>query len=544
MTYKPKPIDSSHIKLSKDLENLAEILARNTHDVWAQERIAEGWDFGIQRNDARREHPDLVPYENLSESERNYDRQTARETIKALLARGYRIEAPERSAFREGDSSVSKENKGTEARSVEMNLASEDKATIFKLWAGRDLRFDLRSPQTYRAVAERLLRVGEPLVAYDVASEGLRVFAHDTRLRQLQALALGRSGAIEIANAELKRLYDEGSRDEETLGMLASTHKSMALEASDPIVEKGHLALAYTYYAEAYRLTAKYYSGINAATMAVLLGNKSQVEALAREVEEICRHDVDESKMSHPDIYWLLATQGEAALILGKWDEAQEHYEKAMRIAGKSWGDRQTSFRQARLLVKALGGDGERLQRWFQIPRVVIFVGHMIDQPERPLARFPAQLESVVFAAVRDRLKELDAGFGYASAACGSDILFHEVMLELGGGINVCLPYSRADFVTDSVNIVPGADWSSRFDRVLARASSVEEVSPERLFGGSIIYDYANRILHGTASERADQLGVELIFLAVWNKKPGDGPYGTASTRQTMAKIWPFDRSY
>jgi class 3 adenylate cyclase/tetratricopeptide (TPR) repeat protein len=528
MTYKPKPIDISFTKLPKDIHELTEILARNTHDLWAQKRIAEGWNFGLQRDDAHKKHPCLVPYDDLPDSEKNYDRQTAMEAIKALLARGYRIEPPAKNVTDECLNSNEKEL--VESRSIKTDFASQDKATLLSLWAERDRKLDLHSSQTYCALAERLLRVGEPLIAYDVTSGGLRLFDQDVRLRQLLSLALARSGAIELANSGLKRLYDEGSRDEETLGMLASTHKSIALASADPAAEKGHLAQAYACYAEAYKLTGKYYSGINAATMAVLLGDKSRAEALARDIQEICKHEMEESKISCSDVYWLLATQGEAALILGNWDLAEKCYEKAVQIAGKLWGDRQTSLRQARLLAKALGGDQERVERWFRMPRVVVFVGHMIDRPGRSSPRFPPQLEPAVFAAIRDRLKDMHAGFGYASAACGSDILFHEAMLELGGEIHVCLPYNRADFVTDSVDLVPGDDWPLRFDRVLAQDPDVHVVSPERLFGGSIIYDYANRILHGSASERAEQLGVDLIFLAVWDKKPGDGPFGTEST--------------
>lgn len=536
MTYKPKPIDTSRIELPKDIDELTEILAENTHDLWAQKRIAEGWEYGAQRDDIRKQHPSLVPYDELPESEKNYDRQTSLEAIKALLARGYRIERLTRSDHR-GDETplpTDKTRAGTESPAA--NLASADRQTILALWADRNLGLDCHSPQTCRDVAERLLRVGEPLVAYDAASEGLRVFEQDVRLRQLRALALARSGAVELANAEFKRLYDEGFHDEETVAMLASTHKNIALASADPDVERRHLGDAYAYYNEAYRLTGKYYSGINAATMAALLGDKSRAQALARDIQKICQQVMEESKVNSSDLYWLVATQGEAALILGNWELAQKCYEKAMQIAGRNWGDRQTSLRQARLLVNALGGSAKLIESWLRIPNVVVFVGHMIDRPGRPSPRFPPQLESAVFAAIQSRLKKLDAGFGYAAAACGSDILFHEAMLGRGGEIHVGLPYNRKDFVTDSVDIVPGADWPARFNRVLVRDPNVQVVTPERLYGGSIVYDYANRILQGSAVERADQLGVKLTHLAVWDKKPGDGPFGTASNIQRWRK--------
>ncbi|MFZ3216645.1 MAG: RyR domain-containing protein [Candidatus Acidiferrales bacterium] len=536
MTYKPKSIDTSRIELPKDIEELTEILAENTHDLWAEKRIAEGWKYGTRRDDIRKQHPGLVPYEELPEPEKNYDRQTSLEAIKALLARGYGIERPTRSALHVDATPLPRDKTRAGTESVAASLASADKQTILALWADRNLGFDRHSPQTYRAVAERLLRVGEPLVAYDAASEGLRVFEQDVRLRQLRALALARSGAVEIANAEFKRLYDEGFHDEETLGMLASTHKTIALASAGPEIERRHLADAYAYYYEAYKLTGKYYSGINAATMATLLGDKSRAEELARDIQKICQQEMEESKINSSDLYWLAATQGEAALILGNWDLAQKCYEKAMQIAGRNWGDRQTSLRQARLLVNALGGSAKLIESWLRIPNVVVFVGHMIDRPGRLSPRFPPQLESATFAAIRNRLKKLDAGFGYASAACGSDILFHEAILERGGEIHVSLPFNREDFVADSVDIVPGADWPTRFDRLLMRDPGVRVVTPERLYGGSIVYDYGNRILQGLAAERADQLGARLICLAVWDRKSGDGPFGTASTVQRWRK--------
>ena len=91
MSYKPRPIDTSHIKLSPEIHNLTEALSKNTHEVWAQERMAQGWRFGPERNDQRKEHPSLIPYEQLPEKEKVYDRNTAMETVRAVLALGYRI---------------------------------------------------------------------------------------------------------------------------------------------------------------------------------------------------------------------------------------------------------------------------------------------------------------------------------------------------------------------------------------------------------------------------------------------------------------------
>lgn len=91
MTYTPKPIETSAITLPDDLLELTERLAESTHAHWAAQRMAEGWTYGKARDDAAKKHPDLVPYADLSDSEKQYDRTTAMETLKAVLALGYEI---------------------------------------------------------------------------------------------------------------------------------------------------------------------------------------------------------------------------------------------------------------------------------------------------------------------------------------------------------------------------------------------------------------------------------------------------------------------
>ena len=90
--YSPKPLDTSGVKLSTALLELTELLAKNTHEVWARQRIADGWKYGETRNDAQKLHPCLVHYEELPESEKEYDRNTAMETLKAIKKLGFRIQ--------------------------------------------------------------------------------------------------------------------------------------------------------------------------------------------------------------------------------------------------------------------------------------------------------------------------------------------------------------------------------------------------------------------------------------------------------------------
>lgn len=92
LTYVPKPIDTSDVILPENVLALAEKLAENTHEVWAQGRINDGWSYGEQRDDASKKHPCLIPYDELSESEKEYDRATAMETLKLIIKLGFEID--------------------------------------------------------------------------------------------------------------------------------------------------------------------------------------------------------------------------------------------------------------------------------------------------------------------------------------------------------------------------------------------------------------------------------------------------------------------
>ena len=88
-TYTPKPIELSDVELTADLNGLREAIAENAHEIWAENRQAEGWTYGPQRDDEKLLHPDMVPYSQLPEGEKEYDREMAMKTIKLLKKLGY-----------------------------------------------------------------------------------------------------------------------------------------------------------------------------------------------------------------------------------------------------------------------------------------------------------------------------------------------------------------------------------------------------------------------------------------------------------------------
>ncbi len=536
MDYKPRSIDTSRVVLTPEIARLSEVLSKNTHENWSRLRFADGWRLGPHRDDQKKEHPNLVPYEQLQEAERQYDRQTAMESIKALLAMGYTIQPPTGTQISsEGTLSVMPDGL-TSALHLLRDSSQSDFAMLRGLWRAHDPEVWSADPDPYRLLAERLLKLGEPLLAYDVAAEGMKSFPHDLRLRQLLALALARSGAAGPAKTVLEKLYEDGYRDEETLGLLARTHKDLAREERDSSAATSHLFRAYEFYSQGYEVTGGYWSGINAATLALLLGHRESAASLASLVKEQCRQRLKEQSETSGERYWLISTLGQAALLTGDWSEAEDWYRQAVELGRGDWGSLQSTRHTARLVMQCGTPPGEecdkgaRIEQLFQFPSVVVFAGHMIDRADRPTPRFPPELEPAIKAAITRCLKKLNAGFGYASGACGSDILFHEAMLEMKGESHVVLPYEKELFIKESVDVVPGADWAKRLEKVMARATDTLELSKQPQMGGGVSYEFANLMLHGLASVRAQQLETKMVPVAVWDRHAGIGAGGTGGT--------------
>ena len=92
LDYIPEPMDLSLVDLPESLIQLSERIAENVHEVWAKARIDEGWTYGEKRDDIHKKHPCLVPYDELPEEEKEFDRNTAMNTIKMVKKLGFRIE--------------------------------------------------------------------------------------------------------------------------------------------------------------------------------------------------------------------------------------------------------------------------------------------------------------------------------------------------------------------------------------------------------------------------------------------------------------------
>jgi len=391
------------------------------------------------------------------------------------------------------------------------------------------------------AEAEQLLRMGEPLLAYNAIQPALADAPMNIRLRQLKGLALARSGASLRANEELASLYREGLKDGETLGLLARTHKDLGLAATSPLDRERHFAAAYEFYVTGYRESGRngrvhegYYTGINAATLALLRNDTDNARALAAEVEALCRQALQQANGIPEDAYWPQATLAEAALIVGDVEAAKRRYAATAALAGDRFGDLSTTRHQARLILHHLGDTANWLDEVISVPPVLVFTGHMVDAPGRATPRFAPAMEEAVRNEILGRLQQLKPLAAYGSGACGADILCLECVHQLGGELHIILPFPVEQFREESVALRSDGGWAERFERLVECANEVLVTSERPPQDCARAFEYTNLVITGLARLRAQLLDTRLVGLAVWDGTDGGEDGGTAS----VVSLW------
>ena len=456
-------------------------------------------------------------------------REEIRRVLYGLAAANYEI-VP--SASRSSANELAALSPGLLARLGRLEEMEHDEL----LWLWDELKDTPPVRDVYCRFGKRLLDLGEPLWAHDIFCRGLKLWSHK-RLRQLDALALARGGATNEACEALVALRDEGNTDGETLGILARTYKDMGEQAVSPAEQRKFWGLSRDTYFQAFRQAKKnevikdqIYTGINAATMAVL-AEPDEASVMDVSAGEVAGEVFQTVQAMEKKDYWDHATLAEASLILGEMARATELYGEAARLGRREYGRLVSTRRNARMLLRATGRQPDALDHLFEIPNVVVFAGHRIDAEGCPGPRFPAELEEKVRLAIRDKLQELDAGFGFCSAACGSDILFIEEMLERKAEVTVVLAYPKEDFPDHCVS----EGWRARYQAILDNAGVRKvETSERRLPANAVALEYASQVQVGLARLRGETLDTRVLPLVVWDGRPGHRDGGTAS----MVDYW------
>lgn len=349
--------------------------------------------------------------------------------------------------------------------------------------------------------------------------EGQRRVTH----RQMLALALLRAGASVSAREIIRDLVAEGHDDEETLGLVAREAKARWLEG-----EASALVEAQAAYQSAFERTGGAWTGVNAATLALLMGDVHRCRKLAQAVRDELMVDPSRSQSA----FWTQATLGETSLLLGHMEQARACYRTARALAPAAWGDLGSVRRQAREILRAHGADITTMDDLFPAMRVAVFSGHMMDAVGRPSPRFPADDEPVVRAAIEAMLAEGGFVAGISAAACGADILFLEALQARGVDTHIVLPHDVATFRQESVTAIAGEQWGARFDSVVSQAREVTLVSEHR--GEDLSYQFHGEVMAGLARLKGRTFGSLPTGIAYWDGQPG-GVGGTASVVQEWA---------
>ncbi|MFH1604506.1 MAG: TRAFs-binding domain-containing protein, partial [Pseudomonadota bacterium] len=426
-------------------------------------------------------------------------------------------------------------------------IGLHDLRACVALWQGREGNPESAEPAWHLTLARRGLALGEPLFAYEVCAEAAERWIEHGDLRKVLALALARSGATGSALDIAYSLFKAGHRDGEMFGLLGRIHKDLWQQRNDA----QELAKAIRYYEDGLRWEPKnYFNGINASTLTLCAGRTKRAHALAHAVLDICFDELattpataklfgsllpwstpgtSKSTATRNDKtcqdYWLLATVGEAALVLAIMPLAEAAYEAARNSPDAGVGSLATSRRNAKLILAGHKGGLELLARMLPQPRIAIFCGHMVDIG-RAKPRFPARALARVLAAIGAWIDTNAINIGYAPAASGGDLLFHDALAARCVERHVVLPHSREPFCQHSV-APAGRHWVRQYEQLLDTATSVTAVADEVSDAES--YRYANRMIVGMARSRARMIDGEVIGLALWDGRRGkSGGTGSA----------------
>ena len=294
-----------------------------------------------------------------------------------------------------------------------------------------------------------------------------------------------------------------------------------------------------------------YYAGINALTLAYLLehlqeqnDNEAELKAMAGGIRWATLSELTKEAVNEPN-YWARVTLADLELLVSDVKTIEKAYKYAITAARQDWFALDSSRQQLKILqdlrfrptevataIEVFDRAIDRLKKpkndW-QPRKVFLFSGHMIDAPEREIARFPKEKESIAADAILNQLNALDAGpedLALCGGACGGDLLFAEAALTLNLHLEFRLPFVIPAFLHNSVSFA-GDDWRDRFYRAKDNPDTTLLIMPDEL--GNLpenINPYERNNLWQLYS--ALSWGVEKVHcICLWDGKGGDGPGGT-----------------
>jgi len=427
--------------------------------------------------------------------------------------------------------------------------------------------------EAYYTAGKALLQLGQFSFALEQTEKSLDIDPENLESRQQKGILLGRLKKHHAAKEWLEAVHKDNPKDPETLALLGRVEKDAWVDAwreaekskenmfEDAAYEDGILREAIDPYLKGFLIDpGHYYSGINAVTLLHLLCHLTEEDeqaemrqAMEGGIRWAIKTALEKERPDSKD-FWARVTLGDLEVLLSETPVVAKAYKYAVAVAKKDWFALDSS-RQQLLLLQDLGFRPPQVEAAIDIfnkalaklkapearwePRTVfLFSGHMIDAPGRPEPRFPPEMEPIATEAIAAKLDELGVGpedLVLCGGACGGDLLFAEACLARGLHLELRIPFDEPKFLQESV-IFAGELWRDRFYHVKSHENTTLLIMPEEL---------------GQAPERINsydrnnvwQLYTALAwkpenvrFIALWNRKEGDGSGGTKHMHDEVKK--------
>lgn len=363
-----------------------------------------------------------------------------------------------------------------------------------------------------------LISTGKTFQAYDESKVLIDEFPESIFLKLGIALALIRTGAVSesqkwtipiLESIKANSLKYESAEDEiSVLGHLAQIYKESWVYSR----VTDHLEISRDLYRQSFNKQPNTGTGVNSAILSWMIGEDKISQEQAYAVIALHEKEINSTNYkSHSD-------GALAFLILGEIDASLSWYQKALKYVGKGYNPIR-EMREA-LSFLQLGGFivPDKFFELIPAPAVVVFSGPMLDKPYQDVPVFPKEIEPLVRSSIERKINELDAQVGYVSCSCGADIIFAELMIAKGAELNIILPFDQEDFLEHNVRYA-GPRWERRFKKVIEQAHTVNYATEDSYLGHNTLYRYANQVMHGTASIRANFIFGKAHLLALWNSR-------------------------
>lgn len=358
-------------------------------------------------------------------------------------------------------------------------------------------------------------RAGYFFNAFDKAVATLSDYPDDAGLKHIAVLSLLRGGSLDAA---AKRFREYNLQDETHEDILALSGRLVKGQI-EALGEKAGLDLyikAAGLYERTYELARGSYSGVNAASLWYMAGDRARAEKIATEI----LHDDASVEAQHGQSgYYRYATRAECLYILGEEEGAKASLKKALSMDPKNYGARASTLRQFEMLG---GGAVPPLAEQLKVPRTLHYSGHLFYigplRIERSLTR---DQTAALSESIRACLGRHSISSAFGALAAGADILFAEAVIELGIDLHLVLPVPIDDFKRLSVTPM-GAYWEPRFDAALARAKSVRVILNDPGDFDGLDLKMGSLIAMGLARLAARRLHTDSLQISVMDKRGSD----------------------